>query len=186
MRTSSHLLLGRTLADHTPLLSAYPLRRNLFLLGNIVPDFIPFTYFTGFRTPPRTAGHSLPYSQPKIAKKIKKGRSLGFHSAGDAFRLGLLMHYLSDSFTYPHTLEYHGTKKEHTAHEKALCAVLPEFLFLVNTTEPACSPEFLAEAKRQYNALPPSLARDAEWIVKVCSAVFFSVLSVNEKGKDLP
>ena len=174
----SHLLLGRTLAKRSPALANHPIRKWIFLLGNVVPDLIPLTYFMGFDSPRVMGGHCLPYSEPKISRKLKKGLSVGLHSAGDAFRLGLLTHYLADSFTYQHTTKQRVKHKEHENYEKKLKEILPKFLSVADQTEPASSPEYLKEARQQFQAIPPSPERDAEWIVRVCTAVFDAIASI--------
>ena len=178
MFVQNHLQLGRALAAESHVLGEHFLRRELFLLGNILPDFLFFTYLRGYKESRRWIGHSLPHSAPAIEKKLKKQLSVGLRSAGDAYRLGILLHYLADSFTYPHTERFTGRQPDHSRYERRLLHVFPRFLSLVKATGPADDPDFLAEARRAYEALPPSPETDAEWIVRVCSAVFFAVISV--------
>ena len=178
MYLENHLQLGRALAKESPVLRAHLLRRELFLIGNFLPDLLPFTYLPGLRETGRWAGHSLPHSQKKIARGLDRRLSVGLRTAADAFRLGVLLHYLADSFTYPHTEQFHGTRKEHNRYEAALRKVFPKFLHLVRETPPAACADFSAEARRAYEALPPSPERDSEWIVRVCAAVFFAIQSV--------
>ena len=178
MLPSSHFLLGCALAEKTPALSRHPVRKGGFLLGNILPDLVPHTFFVGSRAPRVTGGHCLPFSESKIEHRIKRGLTTGLYSTFDAFRLGLLMHYLADSFTYPHTTKERMKHKLHQAYEKELKKVLPAFLALVKQAKPAASKAFLSECRKQYNAVPPSPARDAEWIVRVCAAVFSAISSV--------
>ena len=178
MLPASHLLLGRTLAKKTPALSRHPIRKGAFLIGNIAPDFVPHTFFQESRLPRLTGGHCLPYSAPKIERKIKKCLVTGLYSVFDAFRLGVLMHYLADSFTYPHTTKQRLKHKIHQDYEEKLKTTLPEFLSVADRTEPDASPKFLAESRRQFDAIPPSTERDAEWIVCACSAVFLKIASI--------
>ena len=178
MQFINHLQLGRALAAESPVLAEHLLRRELFLLGSMIPDFIPFTYLSGYRETHRWLGHSLPHSTPKIERNLKKRLSVGLRSAKDAFRLGVLLHYLADSFTYVHSAGFAGGRREHDRYERELRKVFPQFLHLVRETDPAHDPAFLAEARWAYQSLPPSAETDSEWIVRVCSAVFFAVGSV--------
>ncbi|MBO4308677.1 MAG: zinc dependent phospholipase C family protein [Clostridia bacterium] len=171
----NHLQLGRALAAESRELNAHFLRRELFLLGNVLPDFLFYTYLRGYGKSRRWTGHSLPHSAPAIEKNLKKRLSVGLRSCHDAYRLGILIHYLSDSFTYPHTERFTGRRSEHTRYEHKLLKIFPRFLHLVKETPPAQSADFLAEARRAYLSLPPSPETDAEWIVRVCSAIFFAV-----------
>lgn len=174
----NHLQLGRALVAESRELKSHFLRRELFLLGNILPDFLFFTYLRGFRKSRRWVGHSLPHSAPVIEKDLKKQLSFGLRSCHDAYRLGILLHYLADSFTYPHNERFTGRQPEHSRYERKLYKIFPRFLHLVRETPPADTAEFLKEAKSAYLALPPSPETDAEWVVRVCSAVFFAVGSV--------
>lgn len=178
MLTSSHFLLGRKLAEQTPALSLHPLRKSVFLLGNVLPDMVPHTFFYGSRFPRVTGGHCLPYSMLKIEHRVRRALATGLYSAYDAFRIGLLTHYLADSFTYPHTTERRVKHKIHQDYEKELKKTLPAFLPLADDTKPAASKKFLSACRCKYNAVPPSPARDAEWIVRVCSSVFKAIVSV--------
>jgi len=176
--TSSHFLLGQTLAKKTPALSLHPVRKGVFLLGNVLPDMVPHTFIVGSRIPRVTGGHCLPFSEPKIEHRIRNGLATGLYSAYDAFRLGLLTHYIADSFTHPHTTKQRLKHKTHQEYEKELKKVLPKFLPLADRVKPAASKNFLVKCRQQYNAPPPSPERDAEWIVRVCASVFLKIASV--------
>ena len=175
---SNHFQLARALAAESDALQKHRFRRALFLLGNILPDFLFFTYLRGFQNSHRWIGHNLPHSTPAIEKNLKKRLSVGLRSPHDAFRLGILLHYLADSFTYPHTEQFPGRQPQHSRYERDLIKIFPRFLPIIRETKPAASADFLSEARRAYNALPPSPETDSEWIIRVCAAVFFAVGSV--------
>ena len=178
MYLKNHFQLGRALAGESQILREHFLRRNCFLVGNVLPDLLFYTYLRGFDKSRRWVGHSLPYSEPTIEKSLKKRLSVGVRSCLDAYRLGVLLHYLADSFTDPHTERFTGNRFDHSRYERKLLKVFPAFLHLVRETPPAQSADFLADARRAYLEQPPSPEVDAEWIVRVCSAVFFAVGSV--------
>lgn len=178
MKMQSHLALGRALADQTDRLREHPFRRKCFLLGNILPDFLFFTYLRGFGKSHAMIGHHLPYSEKTIRRRLTKRMRFGLRSAPDAFRLGLLLHYLSDSFTHPHTPAFAGRRTDHNGYETRLAEVFPSFLKEIPDAEPMTSPDLLSRAREAYDAYPPSPERDAHWIVAVCSAVFFAIESV--------
>lgn len=178
MFVGNHLQLARALAAESDTLQKHGFRRTLFLLGNILPDFLFFTYLRGFGNSRRWIGHSLPHSTPAIESNLKKRLSVGLRTGHDAFRLGILLHYLADSFTYPHTQRFAGRQKQHSRYERELSKIFPRFLHLVRKTDPAANADFLNEARRAYSALPASPETDSEWIVRVCSAIFFAVGSI--------
>lgn len=178
MKFRSHLALGRALADRSPRLRKHPLRRGCFVLGNVLPDFLFFTYLRGFRHSRAMIGHSLPYSEKLIRRRLLRRLRLGIRSAPDAFRLGLLLHYLADSFTYPHTEDFSGDRTEHNRYEERLAEVFPAFLTEIPNVPPMSDPGLLRDARASYDDAPHTPEDDAHWIVFVCSAVFLAVESV--------
>ena len=51
--------------------------------------------------------------------------------------------------------------------------------FLIGNIAPDFVPHtFFQESRQQFDAVPPSTERDAEWIVRACSAVFLKIASI--------
>ena len=158
--------------------------RRSFLLGCVCPDYLPFTYLRGFRQSHAMLGHNTLYSGAHISKSIGKLKEKGIRSWRDCWALGTLMHYLADSFTFPHTQGFEGSMREHRAYEKTLHGFFAAFL----SHERACSigvripekiPAFLQLGRAEYEREAPSFERDCRRIIASCSGVFHA-LSVKQ------
>lgn len=119
MTTKSHCRLG-----------IFLIRQNIcqgsfgdcaaFLLGCVEPDLNPATYLKGSFHYERLRGHNYQNRRGYIEKMLRKisdaeRQGILFH-----YRLGKLIHYLTDSFTYPHNAAFQGTMKDHVHYEKVL------------------------------------------------------------------
>ncbi len=119
MKTIDHKIFANYLACNlntdTP-----QLYKNAFILGNTVPDWNALTYLHGFFKGQKFHGHNYENVQPVIAKMyhgLKQKKQWGLY---DYYVFGKLMHYVTDSFTYPHHGTYEGTLGEHCAYEEKL------------------------------------------------------------------
>lgn len=124
MTTKSHYQLGIYLVRQN-LCQGNPVEQTAFLFGCVEPDMNPATYLKGSWHGERLWGHNYPNRMPYIKKMILNMQEstkdgLMFH-----YRLGKLVHYLTDAFTYPHNPEFGGTLKDHVRYE-----ILLEQVFL--------------------------------------------------------
>ena len=183
MTQKDHLALAHYLLERAPEQFHSRLRRKAFLLGNFIPDYLFFTYLRGFRKSGKMIGHNLPYSEGRMRKLTDRLLETGIRNARDCFRLGLLMHYLADSFTFPHTERFRGTKAEHNRYEKALCSVFQEMIRKKRNaahrlSEPVASHDLILSERQIYQSEIPSVEIDALWIIRVCEKVFDAVCTV--------
>ena len=79
------------------------------------------TYFRGsIRGEEKLRGHNyenvMKYME-KLTKKLEKG---GMGTVRQSFLLGKLVHYVADSFTYPHNSIFPGNLREHCQYETEL------------------------------------------------------------------
>ncbi len=119
MRTIDHKFLGIQLAE--TYLSRIPQKmRQSFLMGNIEPDYNPLTYLRGSLKAHLFHGHHFENAKTYIDTLILHLSGAGFHERKDYFRLGRLMHYLADAFTFAHNETFPGTLREHTEYEEEL------------------------------------------------------------------
>jgi len=81
------------------------INKNLFLFGNLFPDLI-HSYIW--------CRHEYKYSREYVKRKLEilKKRPILF-----SFHLGILTHYISDYFCYPHTESFDKGLVEHIAYE---------------------------------------------------------------------
>ncbi len=179
MKHREHIALAEHLLTLLPeKLSDRGLRRA-FLLGNLLPDYNPFTYLRGIRQSKRMAGHNADYSDPHLRRVIRRLLKKGIRSHSDAYSLGTVIHYTADSFTYPHTSHFCGRMAAHNRYERELQAVF-EALLAEEKRHPG-SPlpvraplSYLEREKESYTAAPHSLQKDAATILRVCSVLFVS------------
>lgn len=94
--------------------------RRAFLFGNVQPDRNFFTYFHGMTHSEKFRGHNYDNILPSMEKLCRKLRFSSGSEVKDYYLLGKLMHYVADSFTFPHNREYKGTLGEHRKYERIL------------------------------------------------------------------
>ncbi len=181
MKKQDHKALAHYLLESvgSGLLCERRLHRRLFLIGCVGPDYIPLTYLRGFRQSRAMLGHNTRYSMAHIQKSIKRLQRRGVRSLRDCFRLGTLMHYLADSFTFPHTEGFSGDMKEHRRYERDLHACFAGHLAIAEEGCVECGTaregvlSFLRNRREAYEAhAEKTCARDAGQIICACRGVF--------------
>ena len=109
---------------------------------------------------------------------------------GRAFmrRLGEIVHYIADYFTYPHNQIYDGNLKEHCIYEKELKFQLRAYVRSgeafharidakkFETAEAVCS--FIKKAHEDYLKMKHGVKEDCEYIVRVCHQVVQAILNL--------
>lgn len=120
MRTADHMNLSRYIMDHMDV-GASGLNKALFIFGSIEPDINMLTYLRGsIRGEEKLRGHNyvnvIRYME-KLTRKLERG---GMGSLRRSFVLGKLVHYVADSFTYPHNSIFPGNLREHCQYETEL------------------------------------------------------------------
>lgn len=116
MKRNDHLYLGRFLADRY-LNDKSKIIRKSFLWGNILPDINLFSYFRGFTKTGNIEAHSYEGSASYM-QFLTEYLNRPCHSKILYYvRLGILIHYIADTFTYPHNSCFTGTLKEHILYE---------------------------------------------------------------------
>ena len=107
MQTKDHLALGHFLLRTT---ADIGLHRNAgpFLLGCMEPDYNLATYLRGLKDHRAFHGHHAENSFSHIAACIRSVEKRGLCSRWDCFRLGAMLHYVADAFTWPHNTFWTG------------------------------------------------------------------------------
>lgn len=117
MKTETHLKYAKFLADKH--FSQHKrISRCLFIIGCIEPDINPFSYLKGFFVHP-FLGHNWVSRETYILNKSASAESKKLN----CFKLGRLIHYVCDSFTYTHNTSFSGGVRIHTLYEKQLHAL---------------------------------------------------------------
>ena len=103
-------------------------------------------------------------------------------------RLGEIIHYIADYFTFPHNKIYDGNLKDHCIYEKELKFRLREYVksgeaFRVRidtkkfeTAEAVCT--FIKKAHEEYLKVEHGVKEDCEYIVRVCHQVVQAILNL--------
>ncbi|MBR2019376.1 MAG: zinc dependent phospholipase C family protein [Clostridia bacterium] len=158
--------------------------RRFFVWGCICPDYVPFTYLRGFRQSHAMLGHHARYSGAYIQKMIQRLQRRGVKKRRDCFALGKLMHYLADSFTFPHTNGFTGTMREHRRYEKELHERFEKQLFSVQMTERQTAfrgrllTDHLQRIREEYDRAGGGYEPDCEQILCSCAEVFLSLCEI--------
>ena len=104
MRIEIHNEIGKNVCSELKNLG-YKINGKLFLLGNIFPDLIQSYIW---------CRHEYQHSREYVRKKIdilkKRPRLFSFH-------LGILAHYISDYFCYPHSASFDKGLIDHISYE---------------------------------------------------------------------
>ena len=181
MHTHSHKLLGKYLARHY--LSDQPdIHRYLFLFGCIQPDKNPLTYLRGSLRGIPFQGHNWQNLKQYLITKIARFKDRGISGALDYYRLGKLIHYLSDSFTHTHNREFQGTLKEHRLYELHLHGLLKRTL--ERKTPPVLSYQTITALIRNHHDLysipPHSAEKDIAAILDTCCSLMDAILNMQK------
>lgn len=119
MKRKSHLGLGKKLSfEYFHSTSKYG--RSAFLLGCMQPDWNPTTYLKGSRTYEWLRGHNYNNARrcmERLARYLESSHKWGLLSY---YRLGKLIHYVTDAFTQAHNDWFEGDLKVHCSYENAL------------------------------------------------------------------
>lgn len=112
MNKCGHLLVTRDLG-----VSQFDQYRFWVQLGCILPDILMYTYLVG---------HTWDESYSKIIKKMKKLEKRGEMNWYSCLKLGYILHYIEDYFTFPHNAHYNGSLKDHVQYEAKFSLYLKE------------------------------------------------------------
>ena len=113
MKTKDHLCLAKSIMRY---MRTKEHHRVAFLLGNILPDLSPISYFYPFAGN-WFQGHCFKGKKRFIASRLTsnyKNTMLWWYLNGR------VMHYLADSFTKPHQIEFNFSKEDHAEYEARL------------------------------------------------------------------
>ncbi len=180
MKKQDHKALAHYLLNHLGQGRLFEKKwhRRLFLLGSVSPDYLPFTYLRGFWRSRAMLGHNTKYSMAHIQRSIKRLQKRGVETRRDCFALGTLMHYLADSFTFPHTESFEGNMSAHRRYEKELHACFAHRLSLTLPNATECRPigsltSFLRDRREAYEEISEkNCQHDAGEIICACSGIF--------------
>lgn len=189
MQIHDHLALGKALAE------AYfadrgALCRLAFVLGNIAPDLTATTHLRGHLHDRNTWGHSYANALPvirRLSRALERHADGGLH---DCYRLGVLLHYTADAFTWPHNEHFGGSLREHMRYERRLHKEIAARLSRESFPD---APRFVSTeaAHERYAALEGRVETDADYILAqtaqlaAACAHYWSRLDADAQGLQL-
>ena len=99
-----HLVVTKSLTGNM-----HKTHKAALLLGSILPDLFVYTYLEG---------HTWEATFDKIINHMEVLEEKGRGGCFSYLKLGWVLHYVEDYFTYPHNTIFEGTIPEHYAYEK--------------------------------------------------------------------
>lgn len=174
MEMKSHVLLAKYLLNQLPD-SASAIYQRVFIWGCIEPDFNIFSYLKGSLKCQKFRGHNYKSSSNYTSHVMELLHGKRHWSLWEYYRLGKLIHYLSDAFTYPHNDNFTGTLLEHCAYEARLhscfAAHLKQCCKENMKDYPEDVREYISEIHRQYLRTSGDMNNDAKFITQATSRV---------------
>lgn len=177
MKSKSHFILAKYIAENLGKLSRP--EKYAFIAGCIEPDYNYITYLRGTFRNRTLAGHSFENAGEHIKKTIARLQSRKNMTCRDYFRLGTLLHYVVDSFTHAHNVDFTGTIARHRDYEKQLKVSFHKFLQRrharhVYSAKPLY--EALKEAHEKYLRQPASPGKDMRYVEKMACLIFSEIV----------
>lgn len=178
MTTKSHYDLALYLLSRiTDLGSA--LANAAFVLGCVEPDVNVATYLKGSLSCQPLRGHNYPNTAPYIKTLFKKMQRSEHPGILYWYRLGKLLHYLTDAFTYPHNQNFTGNLREHVRYEqhaeKAFeAALLTQKAMPIASETNKLLADFFSKHE-QYLQQQPGAETDISFVLEVVPSVFRSL-----------
>ncbi len=175
MQANSHLELAEYLLSVCAAPTA-PAQRAAFLFGSIEPDLNCTTYLKGLLHGSGVHGHNYTQVMPRIERLLDELSGIEKDGVLAWYRLGKLLHFIADAFTFPHNSCFSGGLSEHMRYEAQL-AVYFRWTLHGSAPMPARQDSRLLYAMieaQHERYLKESMGKenDARFILSVTCAVF--------------
>jgi hypothetical protein len=180
MRRDSHKLLAQYIADKY-LEGRSKLCVGAFKFGCIEPDINPATYIKGSHRVERLRGHNFLNAENYMRRSAEKLERKGVKGVLAHYRMGKLVHYITDGFTFAHNANFPGTLKDHTRYEHGLNFYFLDYLRskgqgVREGGHPLPAFSFIQHQHREYSRRPSEMAKDAEYASATASGVVAKLL----------
>lgn len=191
MRKKSHISLARHIVNISGMQS-FEKHKKAFYIGSILPDCKP-----SFITQRHEITGTFDLVEHGIEKLTQGYREMGDLSTAYFTKLGEIVHYIADYFTFPHNKEYPGNIKQHCIYEGELKHALRSYIKAIRDNDlqqwktelkiedlsrfqnKADICNFLKEEHRKYiQRETHSVQEDLRYIVGICSRVAMAILHV--------
>lgn len=126
MQTKDHLYIGKYAVDNSiPIKFSH---RTAFIAGCVEPDINPVSYIKGSLSKKTLGGHNYDNSRKYMARTIQSLSCKATWNTLDYFYFGRVIHYVIDSFTYPHNNVFKGSIRNHSRFEAELHQVVTSYI----------------------------------------------------------
>ena len=182
MKTESHKLLGEYLINHCRSVNDWRYKKA-FLWGCVEPDYNVLTYLKGSRSIQPFRGHNFKNAEHFILGMIGQLERTKRWGIKEYYRLGKLIHYISDAFTYPHNEHCSESLKGHLRYEGELHNSFRDFVAAPQKKpeESASSvEEYVLSAHRRYVNASAGVSTDMPYIVDTTRTAFCLLIPESE------
>ena len=186
MRKKSHIALAGYLVREMDDVNMQE-HWKAFYFGSILPDLTPKMI-----TDPHEFDSSYLELKKRIAKLLSEAREHACKERTLFCRLGVVMHYLADYFTFPHNTTFDGNLKDHCLYERDM---KHELRVRIHTEEAVqifeCQQkkqnqirtaaqlfDYIEEMHRTYLKRRENLADDCRWIMEMCSWALIGLVNI--------
>ena len=182
MRKKSHISLAKYIVNDIDTLELDN-HRKAFYLGSILPDCKPSFL---------TKKHEFAGTFTEVQKSLRNLTvDCDLNERNERVywrRLGEVIHYVADYFTFPHNATYDGNLKDHCMYEKELKLRLKEYIRIGEAQEN--QPEimkfytveslikFIENSHAEYLKFKRSVEEDVRYIVDLCRQVVAAVVEL--------
>lgn len=190
MRKKSHISLAGYLVRELKLQELIK-HKKAFYLGSILPDLNPKMV-----KEPHEISTSFEKFRDSVCCLIQEAKDGRCSERAFWRRIGMVIHYLADYFTFPHNTTYDGNLKDHCVYEgdmkyqmreyvrtpeaKMIFRNQKEYALQISSEEALFS--YIQEAHGSYLGERHSVIEDCRWILEMSAVVLVAILRmVNEE-----
>lgn len=146
-----------------------------YSLGSIIPDILPSFIYKRHRI-----DTTLDITEKEIQRLIDHYKFIGFVDMYTARHIGIVSHYISDYFTYPHNLSFNGSLATHNNWEANLKYYLANNIskekirkYRVNLQGYSVEEviRWIEQKNYEYNRQEHTIYNDFKYIVEVTSSI---------------
>lgn len=173
MRKKSHILLARYIADHMSSVDELQDHRKAFCLGNVLPDIKP-----SFLTESHEFDGTFETVKGKMRDLTVDCDTANLNQRIYWRRLGEVIHYVADYFTFPHNDTFEGTLVAHGQYEKALKCRMKTYIksgrAKIHAADTVYFEDlhdlvvFIRSKHKEYLSKERCVSDDIEFIITVC------------------
>ncbi len=187
MRKKSHISLSRGILSGLGADTEIK-HRYTFYIGSIMPDCVP-SFLVKRHNVEQTFDIFVKNMEKFITKFKVRGKDVEKLSFRSTLRLGVIMHYLADYFTFPHNAHYEGGFKEHCKYEGQQLRDMRQFVDMIKNKElkmelpPVMDNirqivEFVKTKHAEYVEDTNNTTSDCNYSFQTCLCVALSLLAI--------